>query len=91
MHTCVVLSPHVFCLKIHFIICYQILIVDDGSIDSTVQVALKFAEQFSSIEAMRVLKMRENRGKGGAVKQGMLLSKGRYILMVSKSWHIKLV
>lgn len=34
----------------------------------------------------RLLKLGKNRGKGGAVKRGVAVSKGKYILMVSKSY-----
>lgn len=47
---------------------YEILIVDDGSQDSTVRIALEMAQQ-ENIKDIRVLSFEKNRGKGGAVIQ----------------------
>ena len=47
---------------------YEILIVDDGSQDSTVRVALEMAQQ-EGIQDILVLSFEKNRGKGGAVIQ----------------------
>ncbi|KAF9147277.1 dolichyl-phosphate beta-glucosyltransferase [Linnemannia schmuckeri] len=60
---------------------YEILVVDDGSQDSTVRVALEMAQQ-EDIKDIRVLSFEKNRGKGGAVIQGMQYTRGEYILMV---------
>lgn len=46
---------------------YEVIVVSDGSRDSTVQVALKYAEKYTA-EKVRVLELIENRGKGGAVR-----------------------
>lgn len=47
---------------------YEILIVDDGSQDSTVRIALEMAQQ-EDIKDIRVVSFEKNRGKGGAVIQ----------------------
>jgi len=47
---------------------YEILIVDDGSQDGTVRVALELAQQEKDKD-IRVLSFEKNRGKGGAVIQ----------------------
>ncbi|KAG9065377.1 dolichyl-phosphate beta-glucosyltransferase [Linnemannia hyalina] len=60
---------------------YEILIVDDGSQDLTVRVALEMAQE-EGIQDIRVLSFEKNRGKGGAVIQGMQYTRGEYILMV---------
>ncbi|KAG0233368.1 dolichyl-phosphate beta-glucosyltransferase [Mortierella sp. GBA43] len=60
---------------------YEILIVDDGSQDTTVRVALELA-QLEANKDIRVLSFEKNRGKGGAVIQGMQYTRGEYILMV---------
>ena len=46
---------------------YEIIVVSDGSNDDTVSVALKYSELHGT-EKVRVLKLIENRGKGGAVR-----------------------
>ena len=61
---------------------YEVIVVDDGSRDATVRVALAHAAQLSSPWALAVLKLAGNRGKGGAVKQGVKAARGKYVLMV---------
>ncbi|KFM61195.1 Dolichyl-phosphate beta-glucosyltransferase, partial [Stegodyphus mimosarum] len=58
---------------------YELIIVDDGSSDNTTEVALNFARKYST-EKIRVLTLKKNRGKGGAVRLGMLSCRGRYLL-----------
>ncbi|CAO0803344.1 unnamed protein product [Mucor circinelloides] len=60
---------------------YEIIIVDDGSRDNTVQVAMDFAEKQPNVD-IRILALDKNRGKGGAVTQGMLSARGELCLMV---------
>ena len=52
-------------------ISYEVIIVDDGSKDGTVAVGLGYTEQLGS-DKVRVLSLARNRGKGGAVRMGML-------------------
>jgi dolichyl-phosphate beta-glucosyltransferase len=47
---------------------YEILLVDDGSRDNTVQVALDYAKTIQDVD-IRILALDKNRGKGGAVTQ----------------------
>ena len=60
---------------------YEVIIVDDGSRDTTVKVALEYSRKYST-DHVRVLKLFENNGKGGAVRKGMLRARGEYLLMV---------
>lgn len=46
---------------------YEVIVVSDGSKDSTVDVALKYTKKYST-EKVRVLNLIKNRGKGGAVR-----------------------
>ncbi|XP_059170536.1 dolichyl-phosphate beta-glucosyltransferase-like [Physella acuta] len=60
---------------------YEVIIVDDGSSDQTSAVGLKNSEKFGA-EKVRVLTLHHNRGKGGAVRLGVLSSRGKQILFV---------
>lgn len=60
---------------------YEVIIVDDGSRDDTVRVGVEYSRKYST-EHVRVLKLYENNGKGGAVRKGMLRARGEYLLMV---------
>lgn len=57
---------------------YEILIVDDGSRDRTVEVALAFSHQHGLHDILRVIKLARNRGKGGAVTHGLRHVRGQY-------------
>lgn len=52
---------------------YEIIVVDDGSHDETVNVVERFQVATPSV---RLIKLIENRGKGCAVRTGMLEAKG---------------
>ncbi len=56
---------------------YEIIVVDDGSKDRTSKIIKKIKEKDNRISLIHFLK---NRGKGAAVKEGVLSAKGRYIL-----------
>ncbi|MEA2561814.1 MAG: dolichyl-phosphate beta-glucosyltransferase [Acidobacteriota bacterium] len=55
---------------------YEVLVVDDGSRDHTVQVAEAFADR-----GVRVIRHEQNRGKGAAIKTGVLASRGAEVLL----------
>jgi len=55
---------------------WDIIVVDDGSSDRTVQVAKEKLAGFSHV----ILENVTNRGKGYSVKRGMLEGKGKYLL-----------
>uniref|UniRef100_A0A182SY43 Dolichyl-phosphate beta-glucosyltransferase n=1 Tax=Anopheles maculatus TaxID=74869 RepID=A0A182SY43_9DIPT len=58
---------------------YEVIIVSDGSRDRTVKVAMRYVNLYGS-DSVRVLNLIENRGKGGAVRLGMLSSRGQFLL-----------
>ena len=62
---------------------FEILVVDDGSIDGTCDLVKRYMNEFNpDQDFLRLLKLGKNYGKGGAVKRGVLNSRGKYILMV---------
>lgn len=60
---------------------YEIIIVDDGSKDGTTKEALKWSKKLGS-DKLRVLSLAKNLGKGGAVRRGMLVARGKELLFV---------
>lgn len=56
---------------------YEIIIVNDGSTDSTAKLATEIASLHSYV---RVIHLKKNRGKGYAVRIGTQEAKGQYIL-----------
>jgi len=66
---------------------YEIIIVLDGSRDKTLEVVTKLSQQYKKI---KIIDNKINRGKGAVVKQGILESKGEYVLFMDadNSTHI---
>lgn len=64
---------------------YEILIVDDGSTDDTPAV---IAEVAASNPAVRAIVHRPNRGKGHAVRAGMLAARGDYLMFTDADLSI---
>lgn len=52
---------------------YEVIVVDDGSVDGTADSTLEIAADWPRL---RVLRLPENRGKGWAVRAGMLAARG---------------
>ncbi len=55
----------------------EVIVVDDGSVDRTVEVAGRAAEDWP---ALRVIRNERNRGKGFSVRRGVLEARGEYVL-----------
>jgi dolichyl-phosphate beta-glucosyltransferase len=60
---------------------YEVIIVDDGSKDNTAAVALGYVKS-QGIDAVRLLKLPHNCGKGRAVREGMLIARGQSCLFM---------
>eukprot|EP00232_Nephroselmis_pyriformis_P007200 CAMPEP_0182894294 /NCGR_PEP_ID=MMETSP0034_2-20130328/24993_1 /TAXON_ID=156128 /ORGANISM="Nephroselmis pyriformis, Strain CCMP717" /LENGTH=328 /DNA_ID=CAMNT_0025028073 /DNA_START=111 /DNA_END=1093 /DNA_ORIENTATION=- len=60
---------------------YEIIVVDDGSRDNTAGVVFEYVKRYG-LDLVRVLRLEVNEGKGGAVKRGMMIARGRLILML---------
>src|SRR5258706_13708807 len=56
---------------------FEIIVVNDGSRDDTAQVARELSNGFPML---RLIDLSPNRGKGGAVKAGMLEARGEFAL-----------
>ena len=60
---------------------YEVVIVDDGSADGTARVAFA-AARARGADAVRVLRLPRNRGKGAAVRAGAFVARGERLLMM---------
>jgi dolichyl-phosphate beta-glucosyltransferase len=60
---------------------FEIIVVNDGSKDKTEQVVKQYIEKNDQgRDVLRFISLKQNRGKGYAVKQGVLKSRGEYVL-----------
>jgi dolichyl-phosphate beta-glucosyltransferase len=57
---------------------YEIIVVDDGSTDRTSKV---LKESNSDIPHLKIISYKENKGKGYALRKGVLASKGEIVLL----------
>jgi len=58
---------------------YEVIVVDDGSKDKTAQTSKKIIESWKNF---KIISYEPNRGKGYAVKTGMLAAKGEYAILM---------
>src|SRR5437879_1891675 len=56
---------------------WEVLVVDDGSVDPTSDV---IRSEFGTTDSVRVLRYETNHGKGFAVREGLLASRGELAL-----------
>ena len=57
---------------------YEIIVVDDGSTDNTKQVAIGYRPEITNL---KIISYPSNKGKGYALRQGALTSKGEVVLI----------
>ena len=61
---------------------FEIIVVNDASRDRTTEKAMDFATYKGQDIDLKVIEYEKNKGKGGAVRLGMMVSRGEYALMV---------
>lgn len=67
---------------------YEVIIVDDGSEDDTYSRAMDYVDR-CGIDTVRVLRLPANRGKGAAVRAGMLAGRGEILLFADSDGATK--
>uniref|UniRef100_A0AAV1TY62 dolichyl-phosphate beta-glucosyltransferase n=1 Tax=Peronospora matthiolae TaxID=2874970 RepID=A0AAV1TY62_9STRA len=58
---------------------YEVIVVDDCSVDRTVDVVLDAVKRYS-IDRIRLLELQHNHGKGGAIRKGVMRARGEFVL-----------
>ena len=56
----------------------EVIVVDDGSVDDTLEIVERHAEHAAHV---RVLRHERNRGKGAAVRTGIAASTGQFVVI----------
>ncbi|HEY7733721.1 MAG TPA: glycosyltransferase [Nitrososphaera sp.] len=60
----------------------EIIVVDDGSIDSTYTVASSYSQKFGKEVSFSVVRKPENGGKSSAINHGLLFAQGEYVVIM---------
>eukprot|EP01016_Furgasonia_blochmanni_P056622 TRINITY_DN968_c0_g1_i2.p1 TRINITY_DN968_c0_g1~~TRINITY_DN968_c0_g1_i2.p1 ORF type:complete len:305 (+),score=104.14 TRINITY_DN968_c0_g1_i2:184-1098(+) len=69
---------------------YEVIIVNDASKDKTSEVVLESFKKHGKRVEYRLVEYPINKGKGGAVRMGMLVARGDYILMLDADGATKI-
>ncbi|CAF1700740.1 unnamed protein product, partial [Brassica napus] len=68
---------------------YEVVIVDDGSVDGTKRVAVDFVKKYT-VDNIRFIPLGKNQGKGEAIRTGMMHSRGELLLMLDADGATKI-
>jgi len=64
---------------------WEVVVADDGSKDKTSQIVKKFSDR-----GVRLVRLLKNKGKGGALREGMLKARGEYVIFMDADLSVPL-
>ncbi len=70
----------VFSVKFCYPINLQVLVIDDGSTDDTVEKIYDFQKEYTEVDLI-FLRQLQNEGKGAAIKRGIEVADGDYVII----------
>jgi dolichyl-phosphate beta-glucosyltransferase len=65
---------------------YELIFVDDGSRDGTLNILRELAKKHRSV---RIMTYKENRGKGYAIKKGVMAANGKKVIFIDADGSIR--
>ena len=66
---------------------WEIVVADDGSTDKTASLVKK---EIDKDKRVRLVRLNKNKGKGGALKEGILAARGKYIIFMDADLSVDL-
>lgn len=64
---------------------WEIVVADDGSVDRTAEIVKKYSKK-----QVRLVKLTKNKGKGGALKEGVLSALGNFVIFMDADLSVPL-